>query len=138
MSTLITRGWRERHLHFGSPKFHRDDVNLSRIWSGSWIGCLLWDIVYAWQKKTGRRSIAQSAESTLLENTQTIIVVFLQGWHQIHSSAEFKINILPLLRRRTRKLKKNPKSVKGKKLPNAHALHCTYSTTGLRLLEVWS
>ena len=35
--------------------------------------------VYAWQKKTGRRSIAQSAESTLLENTQTFICSFSPG-----------------------------------------------------------
>ena len=32
----------------------------------------------------------------------------------------------------------NPKSIKGEKLQNVHALHCTYSTTGLGLLEVWS
>ena len=32
----------------------------------------------------------------------------------------------------------NPKSIKGEKLQSVHALHCTYSTTGLGLLEVWS
>ena len=32
----------------------------------------------------------------------------------------------------------NPESIKGEKLQNVHALHCTYSTTGLGLPEVWS
>lgn len=35
--------------------------------------------------------------------------------------------------------KKNPKSIKGEKfIQNVHALHCTYSTTELGLIEVWS
>lgn len=90
MSTLITRVWRERRPHFGPPKFHRADINPSRICSGSLISCLLWDIVYAWQKRWDEDQHCTKCWIYSVRKHSSHYCSF-SVWHEIHSHAEFKI-----------------------------------------------